>query len=296
MQPIPAFKSCLRQYATFSGRATRSEFWFFVLLKFVASYALNFVGGIVSAIIALNRIGFPPVAHPATAGLPSFYSAMPVLAWMLILVVPSVAVEVRRLHDLDRSGWWWWFNLVPIAGPLWLLYWNCTAGTPGENRFGPDPLPASERGAMMAPIDAVKSCLSKYASFKGRASRAEYWFFMLFSTVMNWVIVSVMMIIGALVWIPAGRFNHGAHPSPAGVLFFILAALIAFGLSVALYLPSLSVGVRRLHDIGRSGWSYWLYCIPLVGFVLMLVWNCERGTPGPNRFGPDPLAPKFGPV
>lgn len=292
MQPIAAFKSCLWQYATFSGRAARSEFWFFVLLKFVAIYALSTVAGIVSVFITMSRVGFPPsapgplpTAHPAV----TVYQSIPILILTLALLLPSIAVEVRRLHDLERSGWWWWLNLAPIVGPLWLLYWNCSAGTRGTNRFGPDPLRESGRGAMMEPIDAVKSCLSKFVTFKGRAPRAEYWFFMLFCTVVNWLVATVVIIVGAVALIPAGMFGPHPHPNATAVLVTVAVLVIGFVIAVVLSVPSIAVGVRRLHDIGRSGWWYWLYYIPLVGFVLMLVWGCERGTIGFNRFGPDPL-------
>ena len=58
------------------------------------------------------------------------------LAWV-VLLLPSVSVQVRRLHDIDRTGWWWWLWLIPEIGTIVLLVWACMPGTPGENRFGP---------------------------------------------------------------------------------------------------------------------------------------------------------------
>jgi uncharacterized membrane protein YhaH (DUF805 family) len=60
--------------------------------------------------------------------------------------------------------------------------------------------------------------------------------------------------------------------------------------NLALFLPSLAVSVRRLHDLDRSGWWILLVFVILIGWIVLIVWNCTKGTPGPNRFGPDPLA------
>ncbi len=69
-------------------------------------------------------------------------------------------------------------------------------------------------------------------------------------------------------------------------LFYTIVALATF-------LPSLSVDVRRLHDIGKSGWCWWIVLIPLVGIIILIVWFCQKGTVGINRFGPDPLGSKM---
>lgn len=104
----------------------------------------------------------------------------------------------------------------------------------------------------------------KFADFSGRARRKEYWMF-----VLGVVIVSVVLqIIDGIV---------GTAPYLAGL--FSLAALV----------PSIAVGVRRLHDQDKSGWFMLLGLIPLVGIVL-LVFMCLEGTSGPNQYGPDPKA------
>jgi uncharacterized membrane protein YhaH (DUF805 family) len=116
--------------------------------------------------------------------------------------------------------------------------------------------------------EAIRSALSRYAEFSGRARRAEFWYFQLFASVINVVIV----LIGA-----AFDCNEFA---------VIVAGLIA----LALILPGLGVTVRRLHDVDRSGWWIFIPLLPVVGSILLLVWECSRGTPGTNRFGPDPIA------
>jgi uncharacterized membrane protein YhaH (DUF805 family) len=112
---------------------------------------------------------------------------------------------------------------------------------------------------------AVRSCFSKYATFSGRAPRSEYWYFVLFSF---------------FVHLPANLLDH---------LLFRELALFGPLVGLALMLPSFAVTVRRLHDRDQSGWWFLLFFLPLIGAIVLLVWFCQRGTLGPNRFGPDPL-------
>ena len=115
---------------------------------------------------------------------------------------------------------------------------------------------------------AVKTCFRKYVVWQGRAARSEYWYFQLFG-----VFFTVPLTLLGL-----------AIPSMAD-FFEILANLFA----LALFLPSLSALVRRLHDTDRSGWWFWLAFLPVVGIVILIVWLCQKGTTGDNRYGSDPL-------
>jgi len=112
-------RTCLEKYATFTGRAQRSELWWFVLFNFVGSIILN-------------------VVDTAILGMP----ALSVL-WSLGLLIPGIAVAVRRMHDLDKSGWWIFIVLIPLIGIILYIYWFVQRGTIGANRFGPDPLAGS---------------------------------------------------------------------------------------------------------------------------------------------------------
>ena len=87
------------------------------------------------------------------------------------------------------------------------------------------------------------------------------------------------MLFNILVGIAAGIVNALTGTSIVGGIAGLL-----------IFLPTLSVHIRRLHDIDRSGWWWWILLVPLVGAIIMLVWVCTRGSSGPNRFGPDPLA------
>ncbi|MES2186650.1 MAG: DUF805 domain-containing protein [Pseudomonadota bacterium] len=107
-------------------------------------------------------------------------------------------------------------------------------------------------------VDAVSTCLQKkYVDLKGRASRSEFWWFTLFQLI-------VLMV--------AGMVHMGVY------------GLVA----LALLLPSLGVGVRRMHDVGRSGWWLLLGFIPLANFVL-LYWAVQPGEPAANAWGEPPL-------
>ena len=116
-------------------------------------------------------------------------------------------------------------------------------------------------------MDLMLQPLRRYRQFTGRADRAEYWLFVLFSIVVGLVVGA----IGAVV------FRGGL----VGQTLQFLAALY-------LFVPSLAVGARRLHDTDRSAWWLLLPFIPLIGFVVLLVFMVLPGTTGSNRFGSDP--------
>ncbi|MDG1525258.1 MAG: DUF805 domain-containing protein [Candidatus Thalassarchaeaceae archaeon] len=122
---------------------------------------------------------------------------------------------------------------------------------------------------MMSFIDAVKSVLvNNYAGFEGRATRSEYWWFFLFS----------MLAYLGLGFVDGALFGWELEdPTWFSLLF-----------QLAVFLPTLAVGVRRLHDSGKSGWYLLCALIPCVGIILLLVWFCEDGEAIPNAYGPVP--------
>ena len=123
-----AIRSGFANYVNFSDRACRSEFWFWVLFTFVASFVLGFIDGFV---IAMQ--GDSPEDRLHVLGT----------LFSLAVLLPSIAVSIRRLHDIDFKGWWYliWFTVIGI--PV-LLIMFCLKGTDGPNRFGPDPLAMPE--------------------------------------------------------------------------------------------------------------------------------------------------------
>lgn len=123
----------------------------------------------------------------------------------------------------------------------------------------------------MSFIEAVKSVFSKYAVFQGRARTSEFWWFFLF----NFLVKMVIPIIGTMVL--------GENPA---LCLLILYGLILYGL--AAFLPSLAVGVRRLHDTGKSGWFILIGLIPVVGTIMLIIFYCQDSEPGENKYGPNP--------
>ncbi len=124
---------------------------------------------------------------------------------------------------------------------------------------------------MMSFMDATKSCFQQYVGFSGRASRSEYWFFYL-SFVVAAIGMSVLTIVSA--------FVLDALMGLMGMLTMV--AYLAF------FLPMLSVTVRRLHDLGKSGWMFLVVLIPIVGGILLLVWFVSDGQPHDNAYGAVP--------
>ncbi len=130
--------------------------------------------------------------------------------------------------------------------------------------------------------EAVKSVYSKYATFDGRAARSEYWWFALFSLI---AAIAIMVVENAL-----GMGRGMMHAGHGGFSASYNGGILSIIWSLGNILPSLAVGVRRLHDTDRSGWWLLIALIPLIGAIVLLVFFCSRGTTGPNRFGGDPLS------
>jgi uncharacterized membrane protein YhaH (DUF805 family) len=118
----------LKQYADFNGRARRTEFWMFVLINTLISIAL----GIVDAAMGTATVYGDGAMYSFSPGiLGGLYG--------LAVLIPSLAVTVRRLHDTDRSGWWILIGLIPLVGSIVLLVFTCLEGTRGPNAYGMDP-------------------------------------------------------------------------------------------------------------------------------------------------------------
>lgn len=130
--------------------------------------------------------------------------------------------------------------------------------------------------------DAVRTCLSKYVTFSGRARRPEYWWFVLFVILGN----IVFGILDAAVF---GTVEVPVEGAPGQVEE---AAVSVFGaiFSLAMFLPQLAAGARRLHDRDMSAWWLLLLILPVLGVLILLVIFALPGTEGENRFGPPPPA------
>jgi len=122
-----SISSCFSKYATFQGRAPRSEYWFWLLFVMIAMTILIIIGAIGAAI--------------SDSAAVSIIVGIVLFVFLLATILPSIAVAVRRLHDVNRGGGWWWIQLIPYIGFFWYLYFMVQPGTvkdpsPGPNRFG----------------------------------------------------------------------------------------------------------------------------------------------------------------
>jgi uncharacterized membrane protein YhaH (DUF805 family) len=128
-------------------------------------------------------------------------------------------------------------------------------------------------------VEAVQSCLRQYVGFTGRARRSEYWWFFLFT-------ILVSIVAGVLDSI-LGTMNDDTNVGVIGTIA-----------SLALLLPSIAVAIRRLHDTSRSGWWILIGLIPIVGWIILIVFYCQDSH-GDNKYGPSPkagAAPEAGPA
>ncbi|MGF1515342.1 MAG: DUF805 domain-containing protein [Elainellaceae cyanobacterium] len=114
------YTSVLKKYAVFSGRARRKEYWMFALFNILIAIAVGILQGILSAMTGGDQ-----------AILSTIYS--------LAVLVPSIAVGVRRLHDTGRTGWWLLIGFIPLIGALVLLFFFVQDSQPGANEYGPNP-------------------------------------------------------------------------------------------------------------------------------------------------------------
>ncbi len=128
-----AIRKCFQNYVGFSGRAARSEYWWWFLFVLVGNLLFGALDGMLFGAGAEGGVGI----------LGAIFG--------LATLLPSIAVAVRRLHDRDMSGWWVLLALIPLIGFLILLFFYVQKGTDGQNRFGPDPLgPGGGDGDMTA--------------------------------------------------------------------------------------------------------------------------------------------------
>ena len=132
---------------------------------------------------------------------------------------------------------------------------------------------------------SIRYCLNHYAEFNGRASRPEFWWFYLAYA----IVISIPYILGALfVAVGTSTSFYGETSYGPSAIFGWLLYVVAFIVSLALIVPMLAVGSRRLHDTGKSGWFQVLLFIPCVNFIgaiLLIVFWATAGTPGPNAYG-----------
>ncbi len=119
------YLQALKKYAVFEGRARRKEFWYFILFYFIIVIVLGYIDAMIGTVNASLGLGM-------LSGI-----------FVLAMIIPDIAVTIRRLHDTDRTGWWWLIAFIPVIGVIWLLVLMVLDGTSGKNQYGPDPKEAT---------------------------------------------------------------------------------------------------------------------------------------------------------
>ena len=112
MSMVDAYKAMWKNYAKFSGRARRSEYWWVILAQTLISTAFSLLGAVANVVISV---------------------------YGLATLIPMISLAVRRLHDIEKSGWWYLLNCIPCIGSIILIVFFCQEGTAGSNRYGDDP-------------------------------------------------------------------------------------------------------------------------------------------------------------
>ena len=130
---------------------------------------------------------------------------------------------------------------------------------------------------------AVSTCLSKYGTFSGRASRSEFWWFYRFTTIVS----GIPIVLGGIFCGVSGGSSADGSAGGVSLLIAVLLYIVGFLASLAFLIPSIAVGCRRLHDRGTSGWLQLLLLVPCANIVLLIFWILA-GTDGDNVYGPKP--------
>ena len=115
------YLKCWKQYADFSGRARRKEYWIFSLINYIIIFFLYIL-----QIVMIES---------------TLWLIFPIIFFLYAVAVflPGLAVDIRRLHDIGKSGWWYLIYLIPIIGAIWLTGLMCLDSEPGENQWGENP-------------------------------------------------------------------------------------------------------------------------------------------------------------
>ncbi|RMA57185.1 DUF805 domain-containing protein [Ulvibacter antarcticus] len=121
-------KVMVENYANFDGRARRSEYWYFSLFNFIIIFSFAIIMAVLSSVVNDEDV--------------FLFSMIPLVLGFMVILIPSIAVAVRRLHDTGKSGWYYLLGVIPIVsyvGGIVLLVFYCSDGDRGDNQYGLDP-------------------------------------------------------------------------------------------------------------------------------------------------------------
>ena len=150
------FIKCLKHYADFSGRARRTEYWMFVLFNMIFAFAWSF--SLMLVFVLTN-------GTERDTNVYSYTGLIINLCYSIVLMLPGMAVAVRRLHDIGKSGWMILVSLIPIIGGLWLLILMLTDSQPEENQYGPNPKTSPETFSDVSKLKSAGIVMTVVSSF-----------------------------------------------------------------------------------------------------------------------------------
>ena len=287
-------KRCLTtKYFDFNGRARRREFWGFNVLLIAVVHVYVFLTALTTGEPAYEGDhGFTTASFIVLGGMGIF---------TLYIIIPLLSVSSRRLHDTGSSAWLLLLPSLLVVGFFVLavmdslfysqsfgvvyaflmigvvvafilnMLFMAFKGEPGKNKYGESPKPHFVNKPTFIgdyKFDFKQTLFERYAQFDGRARREEFWMFNLY-----YLGASVVLTVGATVLTFIGL-------EPIGLL--IVNLFYAF-----MAIPSFAVLSRRLHDTSHSLWWYFLLLIPIVGFIIILIWLSSDGERYKNAYGHD---------
>lgn len=219
------FIKAFRQYADFSGRASRQEFWMFVLFNLLFAMAWAFVAGLLTGLFGGS--------FDQESRLIFMYKLIAI--YYAVTAVPAMAVGVRRLHDTGRSGWWMLIGLVPLVGGIWLIVLMCSDDNPGDNRYG-------------SPPDGTTGNVPKY----DLRQKALMW-------LTAFAVFSIYMCLLNLVDVFSNRWYTGTDQ-----LNMLLTLLGNFLVSVSFIIMGIAFLQKRDYSRTVGGWIIAAYVIRLI--------------------------------
>ena len=216
------FIKALRHYADFNGRASRKEYWMFALFNLIFACAWKYLLVLVFKLIVDNHYDLTITSASIIASI----------SYMIIMLLPSMAVTVRRLHDTGQSTWMILIGLIPFIGGIWMLGLMLMEGQSGENKYGADPKTSPEifdesvklKNAgitlIVATITAILACTAKHVLSVPHETLAIFWFYAYF------ISVSLLLLSGA--FLTQEKYIAGKLKKERNAMFLLLAASAMF--------------------------------------------------------------------
>ncbi|MDR0672935.1 MAG: DUF805 domain-containing protein [Zoogloeaceae bacterium] len=248
----------LKQYADFGGRVRRREYWFFVLFNIIAAIVAMAVDIAAGWELTVDR----------STGLPNYGPCY--LTYVAAILLPGLAVSVRRLHDIGKNGWWLFISLIPLVGGIWLIVLFCTDGQDGENRYGANPKQSEprftgRREEKSIAIAFIMGAIVSVVGFLFNSIRYD-----LFTVILLILLCVLMLLFGALYY-PAR--DAGKTAARRNIAFGSLA--VAALISAVLRLSALSL-LRGYVAIILTQYVWILHHLALLALAVLLLLKSGR--------------------